>query len=87
MISGIAVCVAMNPFDVVSTRLYNQNSKVPLYTGPIDALRKIFAKEGFFGFFKGLSAHYFRIGPHTVLTMLFWEQAKVFTAKYIDKAQ
>jgi len=87
MISGVVVALAMNPFDVISTRLYNQDAKAPLYTGPFDALKKIFLKEGFSGFFKGLSAHYFRIGPHTVLTMLFWEQTKIFTAKYIYREE
>lgn len=82
MISGFVVAGAMNPFDVVSTRLYNQNATNPLYSGPIDCLRKIYLKEGVFGFFKGFSAHYFRIGPHTVLTMVFWEQMKVATSKY-----
>jgi solute carrier family 25 protein 34/35 len=84
MISGLVVAAAMNPFDVVSTRLYNQNAKAPLYSGPLDSLKKIFIKEGVFGFFKGFSAHYFRMGPHTVLTLTFWEQMKVLTAKYID---
>ena len=86
MISGLVVAAAMNPFDVVSTRLYNQSATNPLYTGPIDCLKKIFMKEGVFGFFKGFTAHYFRMGPHTVLTFVFWEQTKILTSKFIDGA-
>jgi solute carrier family 25, member 34/35 len=33
MLSGVAVAVAMNPFDVISTRLYNQSPTAPLYSG------------------------------------------------------
>ena len=33
MISGAVVAVVMNPFDVISTRLYNQNPGAPLYSG------------------------------------------------------
>lgn len=32
MISGVAVAVSMTPFDVISTRLYNQ---------PVDEFRKV----------------------------------------------
>ena len=32
MISGVAVAIAMTPFDVISTRLYNQ---------PVDELRRV----------------------------------------------
>ncbi len=28
------------------------------------------------GFYKGWLAHYARLGPHTILTFVFWEQIK-----------
>ena len=37
MLSGVAVAITMNPFDVISTRLYNQNAGVPLYNGCVCA--------------------------------------------------
>lgn len=83
--TGFAVTTAMNPFDVVSTRLYSQrvvDGKGELYSGVLDCVRKTFKSEGFFGFYKGWTAHYFRLGPHTVCTLLFWEQAKTLAAKY-----
>ena len=111
MVSGVAVAAAMNPFDVISTRLYNQNPKAPLYAGcvarpratrvqreaaltptdsraecgpegrrrrgrPFDCLVRIVKAEGPMGLFKGLGAHYLRMGPHTFFTMIFWEQIK-----------
>lgn len=35
MISGVAVAITMTPFDVISTRLYNQ---------PVDAANKVRAR-------------------------------------------
>ncbi|RKP09663.1 mitochondrial carrier domain-containing protein [Thamnocephalis sphaerospora] len=80
-ITGVAVCCAMNPFDVVSTRVYNQahdpvTGAGRLYRGPFDCLVKTVRAEGVRGLFKGLGAHYLRIGPHTVLTFVLLEQAK-----------
>jgi len=85
MISGFIVAGAMNPFDVVVTRLYNQDPKARLYKGPLDCLAKILKAEGVGGLFKGFNAHYFRMGPHTVLTLTFWEQIKILTSKYLDE--
>ena len=73
--SSFVVCLAMTPFDVVSTRLYNQGTdktgRGVLYTGPFDCISKIFVQEGFLGFYKGIGAQYFRLGPHTVLCLVF----------------
>jgi len=33
------------------------------------------------GFYKGWLAHYFRLGPHTVLCLVFWEQTKILAWK------
>ena len=80
MVSSIAVVTFMTPFDVVSTRLYNQGTNASgkglFYNGFIDCFIKISKREGITGFFKGLGPHYFRIGPHTILSLLFWDQLK-----------
>ncbi|DBA03703.1 TPA: hypothetical protein N0F65_004120 [Lagenidium giganteum] len=79
LVSGLAVTTAMNPFDVVSTRLYSQkvvNGKGELYDNVFDCIRKTFRAEGIRGFYKGWTAHYFRLGPHTMFTFLLWEKAK-----------
>ncbi|KAF1329728.1 Mitochondrial carrier family, partial [Globisporangium splendens] len=85
IVSGLVVTTAMNPFDVVSTRLYSQkvvNGKGELYDGVFDCLAKTWRAEGIRGFYKGWTAHYFRLGPHTVCTFVFWEQAKRFAANH-----
>jgi solute carrier family 25 protein 34/35 len=80
MISSIAVVMCMTPFDVVCTRLYNQGTnsagKGLMYNGFVDCFLKVFRKEGVLGFYKGVGPHYFRIGPHTVLSLLFWEELR-----------
>ncbi|ELR17603.1 solute carrier family protein [Acanthamoeba castellanii str. Neff] len=79
LVSGVGLVVAMNPFDVVATRLYNQKvegGKGALYRGPFDCLWKTVKAEGVYGLYKGVFAHYLRTGPHTILTFVFWEQYK-----------
>ncbi|KAL3269381.1 hypothetical protein HHI36_008451 [Cryptolaemus montrouzieri] len=78
MIAGVAISVGMTPFDLISTRLYNQgvdaNGKGLLYKGYLDCVVKIWKSEGFLGFYKGLGPSYFRLGPHTVLCLVFWDE-------------
>ncbi|ETV89088.1 hypothetical protein, variant 1 [Aphanomyces astaci] len=76
-VSGLVVTTCMHPFDVVATRLSNQPvvaGRGQLYSGVVDCLRKIWATEGLRGLCKGWTAHYFRVGPHTMFTFVLWEQ-------------
>uniref|UniRef100_A0A8D1W4U2 Solute carrier family 25 member 35 n=2 Tax=Sus scrofa TaxID=9823 RepID=A0A8D1W4U2_PIG len=86
MVSGIAVVLAMTPFDVVSTRLYNQptdaQGKGLMYRGLLDALLQTARTEGIFGMYKGLGASYFRLGPHTILSLFFWDQLRMLYYTY-----
>nr|XP_040038800.1 solute carrier family 25 member 35 [Gasterosteus aculeatus aculeatus] len=80
MISSVVVVTAMTPFDVVSTRLYNQPvdhvGKGQLYKGFADCFSKTLKKEGLVGLYKGLGASYFRLGPHTILSLFFWDELR-----------
>ncbi|KAK5917846.1 hypothetical protein CgunFtcFv8_002657 [Champsocephalus gunnari] len=80
MISSVVVVIAMTPFDVVSTRLYNQPvdhlGKGQLYKGFTDCFSRTLKKEGLMGLYKGLGASYFRIGPHTILSLFFWDELR-----------
>lgn len=80
MLSGVLVTFFMTPFDVVSTRLYNQGldarGRGLLYTGVVDCFIKIFRAEGIWGLYKGCGASYFRIGPHTTLSLVFWDELR-----------
>ncbi|KAF7302715.1 hypothetical protein HMN09_00906400 [Mycena chlorophos] len=76
-VSGVCVCIAMQPADTALTRMYNQptamgpNGKMvgTLYKNPIDCLWKTFKAEGVRGWYKGSTAHFLRIAPHTIITL------------------
>jgi solute carrier family 25, member 34/35 len=78
--AGTAMAIAMNPTDVISTRLYNQGvnagGKGIYYSGVIDCFMKILKVEGLRGFYKGFWPHYIRIGPHSALVLLFFDELK-----------
>ncbi|KAG8219561.1 mitochondrial carrier [Butyriboletus roseoflavus] len=60
-VSGVCVCIVMQPADTALTRVYNQPTiRLPngrlqgtLYRNPIDCLWKTFKTEGVFGWYKG----------------------------------
>lgn len=85
--AGTAMAIAMNPTDVISTRLYNQGvtskGKGIYYSGVIDCFVKILKTEGFRGFYKGFWPHYIRIGPHSALVLLFFDELKFLKGKLI----
>ncbi|AGO10433.1 AaceriABL023Wp [[Ashbya] aceris (nom. inval.)] len=72
-ISSVAVCIAMNPFDVAMTRMYNHRGS--LYRGPLDCLYKTVKSEGFCALYKGHMAQLLRVAPHTILCLTLMEQA------------
>lgn len=69
--ASLAVVSAINPLEVVSTRLYNQKGEK--YKGVTDCFVKTIASEGPTGLYKGFSAHFMRVAPHTILTFVFLE--------------
>lgn len=77
-LAAVAVTVTMNPFDVVTTRLYNQNKTSGAYSSAADVVRKMLATEGPRGLFKGLLPHYARMGPHMIIMFIAWEKLKMF---------
>ncbi|KAJ8917719.1 hypothetical protein NQ315_005168 [Exocentrus adspersus] len=88
VVGGVFQTVMMTPFDLVSTRLYNQgvdaSGKGVLYRGLTDCFIKIWRSEGFFGFYKGIGANYMRLAPHGALCLVFWDVLKDVQVKYID---
>ncbi|KAJ1920297.1 Mitochondrial oxaloacetate carrier protein [Mycoemilia scoparia] len=67
MVTGLLVCTAMNPFDVISTRMYNQRVGADgrhgsLYRNPIECLMRTVSTEGITSLYKGFFPHYLRIG-------------------------
>ncbi|KAJ3642399.1 hypothetical protein Zmor_025191 [Zophobas morio] len=89
MVGGVAISVMMTPFDLIMTRLYNQpvdaNGKGILYGNYLDCVVKIFKSEGLSAFYKGVGPMYLRLGPHTVLCLVFWDELKLLYDKILPK--
>ncbi|GES95985.1 mitochondrial carrier [Rhizophagus clarus] len=66
----------------VLSSLVDQSGKGSLYKNTFDCFVKTLRTEGLYGFYKGFVAHYFRIGPHTILTFVFLEQFRGLYIKY-----
>lgn len=86
---GLVVVACMTPFDVVSTRMYNQSvgptGKGTMYHNVPDCFIKIFRKEGVWGFYKGWGPSFFRLVPHTILSLVFWDQLRILHANWAEK--
>mgnify|MGYP000372824071 CR=1 FL=1 len=80
-LTGIAVVLAMQPFDFAATRLMNQGRRgiaagEELYSSPLDCLCKTVRAEGVLGPYKGALANYLRFGPYCILVFVFLEQLR-----------
>lgn len=77
---GTVMAITMTPPDVVATRLYNQGvdakGKGIYYNGVVDCFIKILKTEGVAGLYKGFWPHYMRIGPHSMLVLVFFDELK-----------
>jgi len=77
IIAGITMSLALNPFDVITTRMFNQkveNGKGVLYKNWADCFAKTWKTEGLLGMYKGLVPHYARLAPHTLLLLVLFDQ-------------
>jgi len=80
-LTGIAVVLAMQPFDFAATRLVSSKSAaeaggVAAYTGPLDVIRQTVKTEGALGLYRGGTANYLRFGPYCVLVFVLVEQLR-----------
>ncbi|CAL8142757.1 unnamed protein product [Orchesella dallaii] len=86
MVAGLLMSLVMAPFDLMSTRFYNQgvdaNGKGLIYKNLLDCGIKIYKSEGPLGFYKGWTVNYFRLGPHTLLNLVLWEQLRYYYHEY-----
>ncbi|XP_014278380.1 solute carrier family 25 member 35 [Halyomorpha halys] len=88
-LGGLVIAVTMNPFDVISTRLYNQgvdaHGRGLIYSSYFDCVSKMWKTERFSGYYKGIVPGFLRIGPHTMLSLIFWDKLKDLRRKYFSK--
>eukprot|EP00041_Stephanoeca_diplocostata_P024534 m.625054 g.625054 ORF g.625054 m.625054 type:complete len:315 (+) comp22546_c0_seq29:161-1105(+) len=77
VIAGFAVAVTTSPVDTVRTRLMNQPldaaGRGTLYRGMSDCALQTIRAEGFLGIYKGFTAQWMRVGPHTTISLVTWE--------------
>lgn len=75
LFAGTMATIITQPLDVLKTR--SMNAKPGEFKGPLDLI-KVTARQGFpFAFFKGFIPAWVRLGPHTILTFIFFEQMRM----------
>lgn len=72
-VAGVIATVAVYPLDMVKTRLTVQVDGQNKYKGIIDAFRVIYKEEGFFAFYKGMTASILGVIPFGGLTFMSYE--------------
>lgn len=56
-----------------------------MYTGFMDCVTKICKMEGLAAFYKGIGPLYLRLGPHSVLCLVFWDEFKKLHENYLHR--
>ena len=83
-LSGSAAVTITYPTDLMRRRLQIQgmDSKIPKYNGILDVIKKIYSKEGFIGFYRGLFLCYLKIFPSIAIQFYTIELLKDSTKKF-----
>ncbi|EQC35637.1 hypothetical protein SDRG_06921 [Saprolegnia diclina VS20] len=80
MLAGFMAATVTSPVDVIKTRMMTQCRRVncndTMYHGTLDAFRKITAGEGIRGLYKGWFPNWMRLGPHTMITLVIFEELR-----------
>jgi len=76
MSAGIITTTATNPVDVIKTRY--MSDKTNKYTSPFHCIQVTFNEAGIRGFFKGWVPAYWRLGPHTLISLLLIEKIRIY---------
>ena len=81
LVGGLACALATNPVDVVKTRIMNElvvhsAGGQQVYDGLLNSFVSILREEGVGGFYKGFIPNWARLGPHTIITFLIFEQLR-----------
>jgi hypothetical protein len=75
-IAGLAVALVTSPVDTIRTRLMNQpvvGGKGSMYSGSVDCLLTTMRAEGPLAIYKGFTAQWLRVGPHTTISLVCFE--------------
>lgn len=70
--AGFVATTVCSPVDVIKTRVMSAREK----EGLVALLRGVYRREGVGWMFRGWVPSFIRLGPHTIVTMMFLEQHK-----------
>ena len=85
LITSLFASLASNPFDMVRSRLMSQPKKSSLrYTGVMNCLTMSVQQEGLGVLWAGGVAYFLRLGPNTLLTLVFLEQLRYLLHLLVD---
>lgn len=73
LLSKAAATLLTYPYQVTKSRLQQRFVGAPEYTGFLDVVRKMRAREGARGFYKGFAANLLRVAPQSALTLVVYE--------------
>eukprot|EP01133_Synstelium_polycarpum_P002443 gene2443-2778_t len=78
--AGLVAAIVTSPVDTVKTRIMSQpidaQGKGLLYKSTIDCIGKTIKSEGMAGLYKGFIPNWVRIGPHTIVTFIVYENLR-----------
>lgn len=85
MLSSYILTICSMPHDMAKTRLQNMryNNGVPEYSGTIDVWKKVIREKGALGLYKGFNSYISRMGPYTVMVLVFLEQLNTLYFQHI----
>lgn len=76
--AGFVATTVCSPVDVIKTRIMSATGKQSV----MEILTAASQKEGYLWMFRGWVPSFIRLGPHTIFTMMFFEQHKKLYRKW-----
>ncbi|TYZ66826.1 hypothetical protein PybrP1_006771 [[Pythium] brassicae (nom. inval.)] len=84
MFAGLMAATASSPLDVIKTKIMNECSKTAVSPDDFRASKQLMRKafvdvmrqDGLRGFFKGWLPNWMRLGPHTIITLMVYEELR-----------
>jgi len=81
MVAGVVAAGVTSPVDLAKSRVMTQpvdpaSGRGTLYAGTFDCLAQVARREGPQALFKGFNSQWLRIGPHTTISLMCFEQLR-----------
>ena len=81
MLAGVVAALVTSPVDLVKSRIMAQpidaaTGRGALYSSAIDCAAKVARAEGPLALYKGFNSQWLRIGPHTTISLMAFEQMR-----------